>query len=169
MTKATDIAYCAGLIDGEGYIGIKRASATERSDRQTRGYHARIVVHMVDEQAIKFLAETLGGWYYPEKQVTPQRRPLFKYQATDAAAERILRTVLPYLKVKRMSAETVLRLRDLQANAKQHRTKITGYRDFPNSHGTIRQVPNLSYSDEYVAICDTLYEQCKHLNRVGPR
>lgn len=166
MTKQTDIAYAAGLIDGEGYIGIKK-STSKRSDRVTPGYHARIQIRMVHEPAIKFIAETFGGWYYQEKPHANNGRPLYCYQASDKVAEAILRTVLPYLRVKRESAETVLRLRELQANGKQYRTKITGYRNFPNAHGTPRQVPNLSFSDEYVEMCDALWLQCKKLNRVG--
>jgi LAGLIDADG endonuclease. len=64
--KETDIAYIAGLIDGEGYIGIKKDRGYQCQERKTPGYHARIAIHMVDEQAIKFIAETLGGWYYKE-------------------------------------------------------------------------------------------------------
>ena len=167
MQRQIDLAYCAGLVDGEGYIGIKRTKAYRCQGRATPGYHARIGIKMVTEEAIAFFAETMGGWYWPEKPSLANGRPYFVYQATNAKAEGILRELLPYLKVKRQSAEAVLQLRELQAAGKQHRTKITGYRNFPNSHGTPRQVPNLSYSDEYVAMCDTLYLRCRELNRVG--
>ncbi len=163
--KQTDVAYIAGLIDGEGYIGIKKASV--RKDCFNPCYHARIQIRMVDEPAIKFIADTLGGNYYKEKPNADNGRPLYCYQASDKIAATILETVLPYLKVKKQSAETVLHLRKLQSEGNKHRTKITGYRDFPNSHGTVRRIANKSYSDEYIAMCNTLYEQCKHLNRVG--
>jgi len=122
---------------------------------------------MVDEPAIKFIAESLGGWYYKEKPRVAKGRPLYCYQASDKKAEQILRTVLPYLKVKKNSAETVLNLRKLQASGSKHRTKITGYRDFPNSHGTIRRVACKSFSDEYVQMCDSFYCRCKELNKTG--
>ncbi len=86
---------------------------------------------MVDEAAIRFIAETLGGWYYAEKAHGHKGRPLFCYQASDKSAETILRQVLPYLRVKRHSAEAVLRLRYVQADSRKHRTKITGYRGLP--------------------------------------
>jgi hypothetical protein len=119
---------------------------------------------MVDEPAIAFLAKTLGGWYYKEKANCKGGRLLYCYQASDKKAAGILRLLLPYLRVKRRNAETVLALRDLQARGREYRTKVTGYRNFPNKYGTERQVPNLSFSDEYVAQCDTLYEACKALN-----
>jgi len=163
--KRTDIAYIAGLIDGEGYIGIKKT--TIRKDCVNPSYHARIQIRMVDEQAIKFITETLGGNYYKEKPSSPKGRPLYWFQAANNSAEIILKTILPYLKVKKTSAETVLNFRIIQSDSVKHRTKITGYRNFPNSHGTIRKVPNLSYSDEYIAICDEYYNACKQLNHVG--
>lgn len=165
MPTDTDLAYIAGLLDGEAYIGIKRTNPA--GGRTNPGYHARIQVRMVDEPAIAFLAEKLGGWYYKEKPSAAKGRPLYCWQAQDKAAEAVLRAVLPFLRVKRDPALAVLELRDLQADAATHRTKVTGYRNFPNKYGTARQVPNLSYSDEYIAICDALWSRCKVLNRVG--
>ena len=165
--KKIEIAYIAGLIDGEGYIGIKKTKAYKSQGRQTPGYHARIQIRMVDEPAIKFIAESLGGWYYKEKPRVAKGRPLYCYQASDKKAEQILQTVLPYLRVKKISAETVLNLRKLQASGSKYRTKITGYRDFPNSHGVVRQVDCKSFSDEYVQMCDSFYCRCKELNKTG--
>lgn len=160
------LAYIAGIIDGEGYIGVKRMTSA-RQDRRSPGYHARIQIRMVHEGAIKLIADTLGGWYFKEKAHVVKGRPLFCYQASDASAENVIRKVLPYLIVKRDSAEAVLQLRALQADGRNHRTKIMGYRNFPNSHGTPRKVANCSFSDEFIAQLDAIYTQCKALNRVG--
>jgi hypothetical protein len=165
--KQTDLAYIAGIIDGEGYVGIKKMKAYACQGRQNPGYHARIQVRMVDEPAIKFLADSLGGWYYKEKPHCNNGRPLYCYQASDAKAESILKALLPFLRVKARSAKAVIALRRLQSQGAKHRTKITGYRDFPNSHGTVRRVANKSFSDEYVASLEALWLQCKALNKVG--
>lgn len=106
--KPTTIAYLAGLIDGEGYIGIKKA---RRADSVSPIYHERIQVRMVHEGAIKLLADTLGGNYYLENPHSRGGRLLYCWQASDALAARILSTVLPHLIVKRESALMVLRLR----------------------------------------------------------
>lgn len=165
--KAVDIAYIAGIVDGEGYIGIKKTSAYKCQDRVNNGYHARIQIRMVDEQAIKFISETLGGWYHKEKQMVRQRRPLYCFYASDKAAEIVLKTILPFLRVKKKSAETVLALRRIQSDSRKHRTKITGYRQFPNQYGTARMVANLAFSDEYMQSVHSLYEKCKALNKTG--
>lgn len=165
--KRTDLAYLAGLVDGEGYIGIKKSKAYKCQGRQTPGYTVRLQVRMVDEPAIKFLAETLGGWYYKEKPHCAKGRPLFCYQVSNKAAESVVRCLLPFLRVKKANAEAALSLRALQADSKKHKTKVTGYRNFPNRHGTPRRVANHCFSDEYVEMCDALYRRCKELNATG--
>lgn len=112
------LAYLAGLVDGEAYVGIKKG---RRKDSVSPLYHERIQIRMVHEPAIAFLAETLGGNYYRERRVYPNRRPLFCYQASDAQAADILQRLLPYLRVKKASAETVLRLRASKADPRARR------------------------------------------------
>jgi hypothetical protein len=168
MATDVELAYCAGLIDGEGCIRIKRSQPYRHlTGRVNPGYSVAIHLRMVDEPAIAFLHATLGGWYYAEKAHSTKGRPLFCWQATDQVAESVLRAVRPYLRIKAQQADLALEFRALQADRKRHRTKITGYRNFPNSHGTPRQVPNLAYSDEYIAACDAIYDRSRALNRVG--
>ena len=168
MPTEIDLAYCAGLIDGEGCIRIKRTKAYRCQGKVTQGYHAAIQIRMVDEAAIRFVAETLGGWYYAEKPHLAKGRPLYCYQATDRAAETILRALLPYLRVKRDAAENVLALRALQAESRAHRTKVTGYKQMPHWTGRISvTVPVTTLSDAYIAQCDALYVRSRELNAVG--
>ena len=165
--KKVDLAYIAGLVDGEAYIGIKKTKAYKCQGRKTPGYHARIQIRMVDEDAIKFIAETLGGWYYREKPHCNNGRPLYCYQSSDESTEKILRLLIQFLRVKKESAKTVLELRELQSNGRKNMTKVNGYRDFKHHSGKIFKVPNLAFSDEYVAQCESLYLRCKELNKVG--
>ena len=163
----TDIAYCAGLIDGEGCIRIKKSKAYRCQGRATPGYNASVQVKMVNQDAIEFLCKTFGGWHYTQQSALKSGRPFFTWQLSDLKAETTLRTLLPFLRVKRQQAEIVLALRNLQKEGSKHRTKIVGFRNFPNAYGTPRQVPNLAFSDEYVAKCEQLFLACKKLNRVG--
>ena len=163
--KETDLAYFAGLIDGEGYIGIKKSKPAK--DSVSPKFDARIQVRMVDEPAIKFLAETLGGNYYKEKPSVANGRPLFCYQAGGRKCENILRVVRPYLRVKAKNAETVLQFREHQSNRRKYMTRITGYRDLKHWTGKLVRIPNLALSNEYLAECERLYQLCKTLNKVG--
>lgn len=169
MATKTDIAYCAGLIDGEGCIRVGRSKPYRHlTGRVSLAYKLSVQVRMVEEAALTFLRDTLGGWYWAEKKPhSVKGRPLFCWQATDQAAEHVVKTIRPYLRVKARQADLALEFRMLQADRQRHRTKITGYRDFPNKYGTVRRVANLAYSDEYVAACDAIYERSRALNRVG--
>lgn len=159
----TDAAYIAGIIDGEGYIGIKK---TRPKNMKSVAYRARLQIRMTDEPAIKFISKTLGGFYYKEKPSVAKGKPLYCYQVSDKAAESVLWSVLPYLRVKREQASVVLELRDLQRTSAKERTKIVGQRNFPNLYGN-RVISTKAYSDFYMNQCDALYGRCKSLNRVG--
>jgi hypothetical protein len=163
VASETDLAYLAGLIDGEGCIRIKKAKAYRCQGRRTPSYTPAIHVRMVDEPAIAFLEETLGGWTYKEKPHSRGGRPLFCWQASGNVAAGVLRALRPYLRIKGEQADVALELVTLKTESQKHRTKVLGYRDFPNQYGTVRRVPNLALSDEYVERCDALYRRCREL------
>lgn len=167
MSKATDVAYVAGIIDGEGCIRVKKTKPYRCQGRATPGYDASVQVKMVDRGAVEFVCKTIGGWVYLQKSGLKSGRDQYTCQATGRQAEDGLRLVLPYLRVKRRQAELVLQLREFKKDSQKHRTKITGYRNFPNRYGTPRQIPVRVLSDDYVAECERLFLACKKLNRVG--
>ena len=164
--RDTDIAYIAGIIDGEAYIGIKKTAA-KKGNRITPSYNARIQIRMVNEEAIEFISNAFGGKYHKEPTHSAQGRPLFCFHASDLKAEKILKKVRPYLRVKKYSADNVLELRKLQKERSKHRTKITGYRDFPHWTGKSIKVANKCFSDEYVGWCEKLYLRAKEINQTG--
>jgi hypothetical protein len=140
------LAYLAGIVDGEGYIGIKR---TMRKDSVSPIFHERIQVRMIHEPAIKLLADTLGGNYYREKMGQRQGRPLYCWQASDALACDILRALLPYLRIKDGNARAVLELRASKADPASRR------RGSPARRAMCPLI---------VAHRQTLYAHCKALN-----
>lgn len=160
----TELAYCAGLVDGEAYIGVKKTRAYRCQGRATSGYHAAIQVRMVDRPGVELLTSLFGGTLYTEKPHCNNGRPLHCWSVSDLRAEKALAALLPFLRVKCRQAELVLSLRELQQEGHKHRTKVVGYRDFPNQHGTVRRVANLAFSDEYVARCEDLWMACRRLN-----
>lgn len=91
------LAYAAGLIDGEGCIGIYRNS-------HNGNYQLRIAVEMVESSGLQELHSLFGGrWYF--KTGTEVRRPRCSWMVFNSAAEAALRLILPYLRVKRPQAE----------------------------------------------------------------
>jgi len=166
MRTAIISAYLAGIVDGEGYIGIKKHA---KKSQVAPSFSAKIQVRMVDEPAIAFLAKHCGGSYWRQAAESGKRRPLYCYQATDAHAERILRRLLPFLRVKLANAKAVLRFRKWQSRSRKHRTKPLGTRQFAGFRGGVRTVRVMGLSDKYIAVCEAAWLECKRLNGRGPR
>ena len=160
------LAYLAGLADGEAYIGIKKSKPYKNlTGRVNPGYHERVQIRMVEERAIKLFAQTFGGWYYREKPHSASGRPLYCYQASDLLASEICRKLLPYLLVKKPAAEAVLLLR---AN-KETAIRIKTSTKCRSRWGTEMSGQRSMHSPETIEIRESLYLQCKSINRVGAR
>lgn len=145
MTTNERLAYLAGLVDGEAYIGIKK---TTRKDAVSAIYHERIQIRMVHEASIALLAKTLGGHYYCEKPHANKGRPLYCWQASDALAANILRELLPFLRVKKRSAIAVLRLRKSKEDPRARRRGSPAKR-------TMNQAV-LDYRDHLYLLCKSM-------------
>ena len=110
MTNNELLAYLAGLIDGEGYIGIKKTD--NRKDCVNAQYHERIQIRMINEKAIKLFKQTFGGSYYHESiHSMYSKKPLYCYQASDKIAADIIQKLIPFLIIKKPQAHLVLELR----------------------------------------------------------
>jgi hypothetical protein len=92
------VAYLAGIVDGEGYIGLTKNKGT---------YGPRLLVGMTDKIVIDLLHETFGGRLYEDK--VRSGRVLYRWHVVNKAdLERILSELLPHLRAKRAQAELVL-------------------------------------------------------------
>lgn len=140
------LAYLAGIVDGEGYVGIKRAT---RKDSKSPIFHERIQVRMIHEPAIQLLTDTLGGNYYRESMAQRKGRPLYCWQASDAAACNVLRALMPFLRIKRNNALAVLALRKSKEDPRARRRGSPAGRVMDPA---------------IVAERHALYEACKALN-----
>jgi hypothetical protein len=104
------------VIDSDGYIGVhKRGSARGWAD----SYQPRVQVKQVEDAAIRLLHDALGGYIGTEQPL--DRRRLWVWCATSAAAGRALTAVLPFLRIKRAQAENALLACDLNAQRGRRR------------------------------------------------
>lgn len=99
-----DLAYCAGLFDGEGSIVI-----TTRS----RGYLALDVVLVnTDEACVDHFRSVVGGGGTKgtrSRAGSLGKKTLYFVQWTATSAARVLTLLKPYLRIKRKQAETALK------------------------------------------------------------
>lgn len=152
------LAYCAGVIDSDGTIGIKRMSYSMRvvGDSKQPTYAARICVRQVSREAVDLLCSAFGGTIRISKPGARNGRSLFEWSVQDRIAEGALRRLLPFLRIKKAQAENCLHLRDLVARSKVDRVA--------KGRGHVGASPRSAEISDAMAVA---HARAHELNRVG--
>ena len=115
----TEIAYIAGLFDGEGCVQFRyrtRFIKREREARQTDQTHVVVSVNNTNTSVLEYLRSKLGGAIHFLK-TSGNRKPYYEWRARRSQSFDILRMMLPYLRIKRervfllLAHETLIRRR----------------------------------------------------------
>ena len=103
--KKTDIAYVAGIIDGEGNISLVHQSNT------TKSLIAVVTVHNTNEWLIQWLHLAFGGHTYVTDDGYEEKgwKPIHRWRVTSMQALDVLELVYPYLRLKKPQAEIAIR------------------------------------------------------------
>lgn len=119
----TDLAYAAGVVDSDGYIGVHRNTYAQRvrGDATQAVYMPRVQVKQVTPQAVELLHELFGGHRYDEKATTAKGRPLLVWNVHSAMAARTCEALLPYLRIKRDQAINAIEVGHLNASGARRR------------------------------------------------
>ncbi len=99
MIKQTEIAYAAGLLDGEGYIDIYSASLSKAS--KSPSFMLRVIISQKDGKIMSWLQERFGGSVRTEKRNDSY---IHRWDIRSKAAARFLNMVLPFLIIKNEQA-----------------------------------------------------------------
>lgn len=100
MITATDAAWAAGFIDGEGHF---RLGFTANSSSP---FTTVLQVSQIVPEPLLLLQEWFGG----AVNHSPSR-PIYVYSAQGSNLDRLLASVTPYLRVKQRQAETMAEMR----------------------------------------------------------
>lgn len=130
-------AYFAGIVDGEGSIGIELLSPCK--GRKKDYYVCRLTVINTDEQLMKDLVLTFKG-SYDQRKLIEGRKPCFRWHVFGKNLKNALQELYPFLRMKQQQARLVLKYIDTKGK--------TGW----------------LVSDETLAIRKELWLQCKELN-----
>ena len=110
--EISDIAYIAGLFDGEGCVTCKQKK-TKRNDRGGKVYnqwYIRCEISMTDKAVIEWLQETLGFGWSAEKRYN--NKPKYKRQWRWCCGYRdaltFAKLVWPYAQVKLHKIEQII-------------------------------------------------------------
>ena len=123
MTSSEILAYLAGILDGEGCIGLYNS----RSRTDTRSTHFQLVVRVTQKspQAVELLNQVFGGNMHTYTDVGPNKPgPYFSWRVTNNQAVGVLEKLQPYLREKRAQCDLAL---EFQARRREHKrgTRLT--------------------------------------------
>jgi len=106
MRQALNWAYLAGLIDGEGSLGIY---ISRSPSRKNAAVIARLKIGMCEEDLIRWLHKVTGNGTVTTWTVKKgTSRPVWVISWNGYSAESVLRQCGPYLRLKRKQAALVL-------------------------------------------------------------
>jgi hypothetical protein len=152
--KAVEVlAYTAGLIDGEGYVGINYVKA--KLPHLKRKYIGAVAMGSTDKELIYWMQEEWGGYVFPKTKTRPEYRPVWGWQANNKIAYALLVAILPYLRTKKKQAELWIEYWE-----KKKRYNRTIVQDPVNG----RIVAHPDAPDEETAWRDSIVQQIRALN-----
>jgi hypothetical protein len=132
-----ELAYTAGMIDGEGHIGL---TTTKSSFLPT------LVVTNTDERITDWLREHFGGAVYHHLRTNGIHKPRHNWRLLGRHATELLALLQPYLVLKREQAQLA----------------ISYYAGHSSYHWGNRRLPTAEYQRR-----KELHEHLKRLNRRG--
>lgn len=118
--KETDIAYLAGIIDGEGSIYIGNFSCNPKT--KTPYYQTNIQVTNTDKPLIDWLQCTFGGLISKrtrKQHAENSRKQAYVWTASGERLTHLCELLLPFLICKRKQAEIMLEMRATFENKRE--------------------------------------------------
>lgn len=103
-----DLAYLAGIIDGEGTVSIYKGHNTNKYGEDKVYYSIRIYVSGTDARLITWLQDTFGGKVTSRTRKNDKWRDEYKWTLAGVDAVMLLRDVEPLLLLKREQAKIIL-------------------------------------------------------------
>lgn len=102
--EAVLLAYLAGIIDGEGSIGITKVTPKRYTNPR---YTARIMLANVNKEVMELFANTFGGTISEER--VPNRQLIYRWRKVgNPITKEVLTKLYPYLIIKKPQATAVL-------------------------------------------------------------
>lgn len=112
ILSPTELAYIAGIVDGEGSVGLYELTA----QRKYSGIICRVTVSNTDRSLFHWLLEKLpkARVYWPR--ALAKRRPCGRLVYDGAKGAALCKLMLPYLTIKKRKAEIVVEMYEHSMN-----------------------------------------------------
>jgi len=163
QVKTTDLAYLAGIIDGEGTIGIYRKGGTTKRPH----YEGTVIVVQRDPTIPQWIQQRFGGsLIHRVFRIRGGKRDRYTYWRWYLIGKKIgpfLERCLPYLIIKREQAECAIELAGTILRGGREWTQVP--KNKPISKGRWGRIGRpFVRSPEVVSLQESLYKRCRHLN-----
>lgn len=99
-----DLAWLAGFVDGEGCITVLKMVINGHVEWNP-SFQLRLEISTTHYDTMKFIHARFGGWLSKKKK-KEGRKQVWKWFVSGTVAVSILESIYPYLKTKRLQAET---------------------------------------------------------------
>jgi hypothetical protein len=106
----TDLAYVAGIVDGEGCIQVQKYKKRKR-ERSTP-YKLQLRVSNTDLRLVQHLQSLFPGYIYNGSEKRKNRRNQFYWHVNGKKAAHILEKLVPFLVSKKDQAEIAIAFQD---------------------------------------------------------
>jgi hypothetical protein len=106
IVEATEAAYLAGIIDGEGSIGIRK-HIYKTGKHNNPGFAVYLEIRMTDKDSLLHITSVFGG-NLSMKGKTKKGRTIFDYKVYGNKAVDLLKITFPYLKAKQRQARIAI-------------------------------------------------------------
>lgn len=113
-----DLAYIAGFIDGEGCICVHRRGKVGEKEKSI--YAFIVTIANTDKSVIQYLHSVLGGCIANNNKRNGHKT-CYVLHLNPRKAYKLLKKLLPYLRVKKKQAELAIKLGDIITNKKHGR------------------------------------------------
>lgn len=126
--KEVELAYIAGIVDGEGCIGIHRQRMYSQrlihksklrawQSEHHKGddvctYRSSIAVSNTNRSVLEYIKSLMGGTIHPIIHNHPKWRDSWEWRVSTKQAYGVAKRLLPYLQIKRKQAELLIIYQD---------------------------------------------------------
>jgi hypothetical protein len=146
--SATEVqlAYTAGIIDGEGYFVLVPRAMNHRKYGKYQRYNAVVGIKHTKRELLEWMKEKFGGNIYGVPCRSIAHAPSWEWRVTHLAAAAFVQQIMPYLLLKKRNAELILEVQ-----------------------GTAKRWGKWGVPSEVLDRREAMYAEMKSLNKRGPK
>ncbi len=121
--KNEELAYAAGIFDGEGHISLMRCVKPSKK-RAGPEYALDVQITNSDKPVLEFFRTRFGGRVKSHSMIEG-RKPVYRWQVTGKKIDDFLVSVRPYVRIRKRQVKYALDFRKIVEGRKVQRAKLT--------------------------------------------